>query len=86
MKLKDAFITQKIDDDQVMISVDHDLFSGIVHSNGTAMFVIDMLKRGTTKEEILDALTAEYEVDRSAAEKDVDLLLDKLNGIGALEA
>ena len=54
MKLKDTFVTQEMDGEQVMVEADGG-FAGMVRSNATAAFIIDQLKTETTKEAILDA-------------------------------
>ena len=54
MKLKSNFITHTSGDEQLMISAGGD-FNGMVRSNKTAAFIIDMLKEETTKEKIESA-------------------------------
>ena len=87
MKLKDEFITQEIDDIQVMVSVasGKDSFSGIVKSNATAAFIVNTLKSETSINEITDAVTMKYDVDPSVAQKDVEAIITKLRSINALE-
>ncbi len=85
MKLKDYFITQTIDDTQFLVSVGGKNFSGIVRSNPTAAFIVDMLKEGTTKEEIVDAMCAKYDAPREVISNDVEDVLNTLRGIGAIE-
>ena len=55
MKLKDTFVTQEMDGEQVMVEAGGG-FAGMVRSNQTAAFIIDQLKTETTKEAILDAM------------------------------
>lgn len=85
MRLRDEFITENIDGDQVMISVDHELFSGIVRSNSTAAFIVDLLGEETTKDDIVKAMLERYDVQEDVVSKDVDEILDKLRSIHALE-
>ncbi len=87
MKLKKGFCTQTISDGQVMVptaEAETD-FRGIVRSNETAAFVVDMLKNETTKDEILNALKQEYEGDERKMEQDLLSVLDKLKSIDAIE-
>jgi len=87
MKLKKGFCTQTISDGQVMVptaEAETD-FRGIVRSNETAAFVVDMLKNETTKDEILNALKQEYEGDERKMEQDLLSVLDKLKSINAIE-
>lgn len=60
MKLKDTFVTQEMDGEQVMVEADGG-FAGMVRSNATAAFIIDQLKTETTKEAILDAMCKKYD-------------------------
>ena len=64
MKLKDTFVTQEMDGEQVMVEADGG-FAGMVRSNATAAFIIDQLKTETTKEAILDAMCQKYDAPRS---------------------
>ena len=55
MKLKDIFITHDSDGEQVLIDVTSS-FAGLVRSNRTAAFIVDCLKKDTTKEQIVEAM------------------------------
>ena len=55
MKLKDSFITQQMDDEQIMVEAGGN-FTGMVRSNATAAFIVDLLKTNTSKDAILDAM------------------------------
>ena len=85
MKLKDTFITKDMGDVQVMVAVGGSAFSGIVRSNKTAAFIIDLLKEETTKEQIVATMLEQYEVSEERASKDVDKIVEKLRSIGALD-
>ena len=85
MKLKDNFVTRDMGESQVMVAVGGSAFSGIVRSNKTAAFIVDLLKTDTTREQILSAMLAKYDVDAQTAEKDIDKILETLRGIGALD-
>ncbi len=85
MKLKDTFITQDIDGTQFMVAVGETSFTGIVKSNKTAAFIVDRLKEETTKAQIVDAMCAKYDAPRDRIEADVETVLNKLRGIGALD-
>lgn len=85
MKLKDTFITQDIDGTQFMVAVGETSFTGIVKSNKTAAFIVDRLKEETTKAQIVNAMCAKYDAPRDRIEADVETVLNKLRGIGALD-
>ena len=85
MKLKDQFVTKVVGDTQVMVAVGGSAFSGVVRSNSTAAYIVDLLKEETTKEQIVAAMLEKYEVSKERASADVDKVLDTLRGIGALD-
>ena len=84
MRLKNTFITHDSDGEQVLIDVTSS-FAGLVRSNKTAAFIVDCLKTDTTKEQIVDAMYEKYDAPKEVLKKDVDAIIDKLRGIGALE-
>lgn len=85
MKLKNSFITQDVDDTQVMVSTDNKLFSGIVRSNKSAAFIVNCLKEDTTIDEIVAKLQEKYDGPEAVMRKDVEMVVHKLDSIGALE-
>lgn len=85
MKLNPQFVTRDMPDSQIMVAVGSAAFSGIVRSNKTAAFIVDQLKTETTKEKILAAMQQKYDADVSVMEKDLDMVIEKLRGIGALD-
>lgn len=84
MKLKENFIIHETDGEQIMVATGG-TFSGMVRNNATAAFIVDCLKKDTTKEGILDAMCEKYEGSREIMAADVDKILDNLRIIGALE-
>ena len=85
MKLKNGFITHEMGDQQIMVAGGETDFAGLVRSNKTAAFIVDSLKEETTRETIVDAMTAKYDAPRDVIERDVEAILDKLRSIGALD-
>lgn len=84
MRLKNTFITHDSEGEQVLIDVTSS-FAGLVRSNKTAAFIVDCLKTDTTKDQIVDAMYEKYDAPKEVLKKDVDAIIDKLRGIGALE-
>ena len=84
MKLKKEFITHTSGDEQLMITAGGS-FNGMVRSNKTAAFIIDMLKEETTKKAIVDAMLERYDADEAVISADVDKVIDALRGIGAID-
>ena len=88
MKLNEGFTTHEFRGTQIMVAMGPaaERFHGLVRSNDTAAFIVDQLRGETTEAEIVDAILAEYEVDRETAEKDVRRILRQLREIGAIDA
>lgn len=88
MKIKKGFVAKEIAGQYVVVALGKasKIFNGIIKLNDTAKFIWDILEKGAEKEEIVDALLAEYEgVDRATAEADVQKFIDELKGAGILE-
>lgn len=86
MKLHPDYMTHMSGDEQVIVATGDSAkrFCGIARGNETTAFIVDCLKENTTKEAIVQALVAKYDVDSSIVEEDVDMVLGKLDQIGAL--
>lgn len=85
MKLKENFITQETDGEQIMVAVGDSGFAGMVRSNETAAFIVDSLKKETTKKNIVDAMCARYDASHEIIDADVEEILEILRSIGALD-
>ena len=85
MKLNDNFLTQDIDDTQVMVATGDTDFSGIVRSNQTAAEIVGLMKEETTRDEVLDKMCAKYDAPREVIAEDVDMVIATLRRVGALD-
>lgn len=85
MKLKDEFVMQTVDDENIMVAVDSKIFSGLVRSNKTAAAIIEQLRAEVTRDEIVEKMLSKYDAPRSIIESDVDMVIDNLRKIGALD-
>ncbi len=85
MKLNDGFITHEMGGEQIMVATGSASFAGLVRSNATAAFIVDCLKQETTKEAIVEAMLAKYDVSAEVAGADVDKILGTLRSVGALD-
>lgn len=85
MKLNDGFVTQTVGDEHYTVSVGNTGFSGIVHSNETAGFIIDMLKEETSEDAIVDAMFEKYDAERDHIAASVRKIIDQLRSIGAID-
>lgn len=85
MKLKDGFVTQNMGGEQIMVATGEASFSGLVRSNATAAFIVDCLKKETTREAIVKAMLDKYEVSAERAAADVEKILATLRSVNALD-
>ena len=87
MKIKENFALRQVADTWVVLplgaaTVD---FNGMLTLNETGALLWQTLEKGGDREMLADALTAEYEVERSTALSDADEFIEKLKNIGCLE-
>ncbi|MBR3634661.1 MAG: PqqD family protein, partial [Lachnospiraceae bacterium] len=59
-------------------------FSGIIKSNKSAAFVVELLKEEHTEEELVEALYNKYDAPKEILKSDLNNLMDKLRKVGAL--
>ena len=85
MKLNENFLTQDIDDTQVMVATGDAAFSGIIRSNQTAAEIVNHLTEETTRDEVVDKMCAKYDAPREVIAKDVDMVIETLRNVGALD-
>lgn len=87
MKIKDEFIVRNMLGDYMAIPTGDNIakFDGSVILNEVSAFIIEQLKKPTSKEDVLEQILAEYEVSREQAAADLDSLIAKLDGYGMLE-
>ena len=85
MKLNENFLTQEIDDTQVMVATGDTAFNGIVRSNQTAAEIVDLMKEETTRDAVVDKMCAKYDASREKIAADVDMVIATLRKVGALD-
>lgn len=85
MKLKKDFITHDSENEQIMVGGGKSGFSGLVRSNSTASYIVNMLKTETTVKAIVDDMDAKYDAPREVIESDVNRIIATLRSIGAID-
>ena len=80
MKLKPEFEIVRVADDYTLIPLGEQMeqFCGTVVLNEVSAFLLKLMKDDVSKEELIRALTAEYEVDDETAQADVEEALAKM--------
>lgn len=87
MHIKEGFILRRVAGQDVVIPMGNNIadFNGIITLNETAAFLWKNLQQDITKEELLNCLLQEYEIDREKAAEDLDKLLSVLEERKILE-
>ena len=67
------------------VTVGTEAFSGIVRSNKTAAFIVNLLKEETTEGQIIDAMYERFDAPKEEIAADVREILTTLRNIHALE-
>lgn len=86
MKLKEGFVLKEIAGECVVVSVNSDLnLDGIITLNSTAKTLWLVLEKGVeSTDELVSALTSEYEVDEVVAKTATDGFITKLKELDFL--
>ena len=88
MKIKSGFILRDVGGKTFVVAVGarSKEFKGMITLNETGKFIWKMLEKGAEKDEIVEALCAEYEVDdKSLVVADVDAFIEKLEKDNIIE-
>jgi hypothetical protein len=87
MKIKEGFVAREIAGQSVVIAVGaaSKIFNGIIKLNETGKVIWTKLSEGVSKEETVDAILAEYEIDRATVEADYDNFVNTLVKAGIIE-
>ena len=87
MKIKDNFILREIAGEHILIPVGEAALRvhGMVTLSESALLLYEKLQSECTEEDLVDVLTAEYEVGRAEALRDVGAFLGQMRQVGILE-
>lgn len=87
MKIKDGYVLRQVAGNSIVIAVGDEAlnFNGIITINGSGTFLWKKLVQGASKEELLDAMLSEYNVDAETAESDIDEFISKLEKANLLD-
>ena len=88
MKAKNGFVLRKVSEAYVVVATGEAAksFSGMITLNSTGAFLWEKISEGCDgKAALVEALLAEYDVDKALAEKDVDAFVEQIENAGVLE-
>ena len=80
MKIKEGFILRNVAGNNVVVPIGQATldFNGMVSLNDTGTFLFERLIEGTSKENLVEDLIAEYGIDRDLAVEDVEAFILKV--------
>ena len=86
MKVNQNFILREIAGESMLIPVGAAAakFNGLITLNETGATIFKALAHETSLEALVDAVTAEYDIDRETARNDAEEFLQQLRLAGAL--
>ena len=88
MKIKSGFVLEKVGGGYLAVAVGKRAaeFSGMVRMNETGAFLWNiMAERDASREELIDAIAAQYEVAKEQAAVDISGFLETLTANGIIE-
>ncbi|MBR4500356.1 MAG: PqqD family protein [Clostridia bacterium] len=86
MRLKDQYASTTLLGRVVAVPLGAGLeFKGTLSLNKTGAAVFEMLKKGTTEEEIVETLSRRYDMPRETIQRDVRVYLEAFMSRGLLE-
>lgn len=88
MKVNQDYELRNILDEHIVLPKGSEMedFSGAIILSEVSAFVWNLLQEDVTEDEILRAVTTEYEVTEEQARQDLEKLLKQLDEYGVLEA
>ena len=80
MKIKEGFILRNVAGSFVVVPIGEATldFNGMMNLNETGAFLFEKMIEGITREDLIKALTEEYDVDEETATNDVDAFIEKV--------
>ena len=87
MKVRTSFAVREIAGDYILVPLGEMAlkFSGMITTNEVGAFIWECLQEDVSKEELLEKVLEEFEIDRETAEQDVGQFLENLDELGLME-
>lgn len=83
MQINNDYVVKEVLGSKVLINLS-DEANAIIKLNDTSFDIYNLLSRNKTKEEILNYLIKEYDIDINTLEKDYDVLINDLINKGII--
>lgn len=86
MKISDKFILKTIDDESMLVPVNHDYMSvqKIINLNETSLAIYQMVKEGLDERQIINKMLETYDVSEDVLKSDVTNVLKQFIELGVI--
>ncbi len=86
MKISDKFILKTIDDESMLVPVNHDYMSvqKIINLNETSLAIYEMVKEGLDEKQIINKMLETYDVSEDVLKSDVTRVLKQFIELGVI--
>lgn len=87
MRIKKGFVLRNVVGEHIVMPTDENVakFEGAVVLNEVSAFLFEALKDSISRDDLLEKLLGEYDVDRPTAESDLDATLASFEELGLLD-
>lgn len=87
IKTKKGFMLRSVADRHVVVAIGKASieFNGLITLNDTGAYVWEKLSKGTTYDELLKEMLADYDVDEKTAREGIDTFLETARGANLLD-
>lgn len=87
MKIKDGYILREVASSNIVVPIGATQmsFNGIMTLNVVATYIWRLLEDGALKEELVEKVIQEFDVDKETASRDIDIFLFKLKEKNIIE-
>ncbi|MBQ7374062.1 MAG: PqqD family protein [Clostridia bacterium] len=87
MKIKKGFVVREVGGKKYAVATGEvaKSFKGMLGLNDMGALIFDLLQKDTTRDEVVDAILKDYDVDRQTVEVDVDKFISQLKSIDVVE-
>ena len=86
MKISDKFILKTIDDESMLVPVNHDYMSvqKIINLNETSLAIYEMVNEGLDEKQIISKMLETYDVSEDVLKSDVTRVLKQFIELGVI--
>ena len=87
MKIKKGFMLSSVGGRNIVVAVGSAAaeFNGMITLNDSGAFLWKLLAKGSTYDELVLAMLAEYDVSEETAKKDIDVFLENVRKAGLID-